>query len=401
MEKCNTYLPSVNENGASTITDEKWDEAVSYYNSEQYNKIVPTIIEYINTDFTSKYKTKNGYTIPHGSVIVSIILTDKEFKVSCPFVNIANAKKVPLMRKLAELRLTPLDLTNITLKDDNAVFEYACPLELCEPYKIYNVLKEICLFADRYDDEFIEKFDAERMQEPKIEPISAATKEEVYNKVQHLIDENIARLDYYISKRNGRGAWCTLNITLKQLEFYAEPQGYLRTEIENAVDLIYDRDMNFQDLVLKSKENLLKIRNYDKEKFFESLYDIEVFVPYKYSGKKENIRDNWSDSYDTIKEMMHETNYEAAATEMLSMFYNLFYYNLVNEEISKPITDAMALAGGKNWAEAAQELFKGMQSVMEDNFEMPDFGMDISAAMQEQMKNNMAMLQNMMKGFSN
>ncbi len=401
MEKCNTYLPSVNEKGASTITDEKWDEAVAYYNNEQYDKVVPTIIEYINKDFTSKYKTETGYTIPHGSVIVNVVLTDTDFKVACPFVNIANAKKVPLMRKLAELRLNPLDLTNITLKDDNAVFEYACPLELCEPYKIYSVLKEICLFADRYDDEFIEKFDATHMQEPKIEPMSPATKEEAYTKVQQLIDENVGRLDYYISKRNGRGAWCTLNITLKQLEFYAQPQGYLRTEIENAIDLIYNRDMNFQDLLLKSKENLLKIRNYDKEKFFESLYNIEVFVPYKYSGKKENIRDNWSDSYDTIKEMMNESSYEAAGTEMLSLFYNLFYYNLVNKEISKPITDAMALASGKNWGEAAQELFKGMQSVMEDNLEVEDYGMDISEMMKEQMKNSMAMIKNMMKGFSN
>lgn len=399
MEKCNTYLPCVNTKNASTIQDEKWDDAMSYFKSEQYQKVVPTIIEYINADFT-KYKTSNGYSIPHGSVVVNISLTDTTFKVECPFVHIKDAKKVPLMRKLAELRLNPLDLTNITLRNDDAIFEYQCPVELCEPYKIYDVLKEICLFADMYDDEMIEKFDATSIQEPKIEPFAQSLKEEVHTKVQQLIDEGIARLDYYMSKRNGRGAWCTLNITLKQLEFYAQPQGFLRTEIERAIDLIYDRDINFHDLLLKSKDNLLKIRNYNKEKFFDSLYGIEVFVPYKYSGKKDNIRENWSESYDSIKEMITNNNHEGACTEMLSMFYNLFYYNLVNEEISQPLMNAMAVASGQSWSEASESLLKGMKSIMEDSLDTESFGMDISEAMKEQMKNSMSMIQNIMKGFS-
>ncbi len=305
------------------------------------------------------------------------------------------------MRKLAELRLNPLDLTNVALRGDDAIFEYECPLDLCEPYKIYDVLKEICVFADMYDDEFIEKFDAKRIREPKIEPFAMSVKEEAYTKFQQIIDEHIARLDHYMTQRIGRAAWCTLNIAFKQLEFYAQPQGFLRTEIERAINLIYDRNINFHDLLLKSKENLLKIRNYDKQKFFDSLYNIEVFVPYKYSAKKENIRENWAESYSEIEDYMNGGNYEAASVEMLSMFYNLFYYNLINEEISKPLMDAMALASGQDWKTAAEKLYGGMEAIMEDKIDFGNFGMDISASMQEQMKNSMAMLQNFMNGFSN
>ncbi len=400
MEKCNRYLPVVNTKKSWTITDEEWDKALEHYRKEEYEKIVPTLISYINKDL-EKYKTNTGYSIPHGSVILNIILTDKEFKVECPFINIAEAKKVPLMRKLLELRLDMLDLATITLKEDNAVFEFSCPLELCEPYKIYAVLKEICLSADRYDDEFIEKFDAKNIQEPKIEQIPLPVKEEIHTKVQELIDDNVARLDYYVSKRDGRKVWCTLNIALKQLEYYAQPQGYLRTELENAIDLIYSDDINFHDMVLKSKENLLKIRNYDKEKFLENLYNIEVFVPYKYSGKKENIRDNWSDRYDDVIELMNNNNHEAACIEMLSAFYDLYYYNLVNKEISKPIEKAMSEASGKKWSEAAEYLFKGMRKIMEDEDDEDDFGMDISNMMNEQMKASMSMFKKMMSGFSN
>ncbi len=49
----------------------------------------------------------------------------------------------------------------------------------------------------------------------------------------------------------------------------------------------------------------------------------------------------------------------------------------------------MALASGKNCSETVQELFKGMQSIMEDNFEMHHFGDIHSEMMQEQIINNM------------
>jgi len=46
----------------------------------------------------------------------------------------------------------------------------------------------------------------------------------------------------------------------------------------------------------------MKPYHYSKEKVLESLYKIEVFIPHKYSGKKENIRDNWESYYD-VQEM--------------------------------------------------------------------------------------------------
>lgn len=399
MEKCNIFLPTIHSQKGSPITDEKWDEAMSYYQSGQYEKIIPTLVDYLSADF-GKYKTPDGYSIPHGSVVVDVKLSPTHFHVECPFVDISEAKKVPLMRKLAELRLNPLDLTNISLRNDKAMFEYSCPLELCEPYKIYDVLKEICVFADMYDDEFIEKFDAKSMQEPRIEPISDSLKETAFREIKHLIEDNIARLDYYISKRDGGNAWITLNVCLKQIEFYARPQGFLRTQIERAINAIYRRDLSLHDILLQGKEDLLKFLNYDKDKFFDSLYLIETFVPSKYSGKIDNIRENWEEPYEEVQEMINDNEHEDACMKMLSNFYNLFYYNLVNEDIARPITEAMAKASGQSWREAAASLFQGMQAIMEDNVEMESHGMDLSQMMQEQMQNSMSMLKNFMSGFN-
>ncbi|WP_109851645.1 hypothetical protein [Aquimarina sp. AU58] len=400
MEKCNSYVPPIYSTGGSTIQDEKWDETIALYNSNQFDKIIPAILNYLDPKLI-QYKTDASYSIPHGSVVVNLHQTEKEIKITCPFVDLSGSKKMPLMRKLSELRMHPLNLTNISLVNDQAVFYFECPLSLCEPHKIYNVLHEICLYADIYDDEFIEKFGAKHLQDPNIEPVSDLVKEEAYIKFQHILKEGIQNFDYYRSKRDDNNSWYTLNIILKQLEYYLQPQGFLITEINRAIHSIYDDNVTFQDRLLKGKTALNKLKEYDKDKFFNCLYKVQTFIPRKYSGKKENIRENWSESYEIAQDMINNSRHRDASVFLLSCFYNLFYYNLISAEIGTPISEAMAKASGLSWNEASSVLYSGMEAIMEDNIGFGDFGMDLSKVMGEQMENSMAMVRNMMKGMLN
>ena len=151
--------------------------------------------------------------------------------------------------------------------------------------------------------------------------------------------------------------------------------------------------------MLNGKSNLEKLSSYNKEKVLDDLYKIETFIPHKYSGKKENIRDNWEDSYSDIQELMEQSRFEDASNIILSNFYNLFYYNLVDETISQPITNALSQASGLNYNQAAPILFKGMQAIMEDTVLANDFGMDLSKIMGEKMQESMALVQQMMANF--
>ncbi|MBR9853925.1 MAG: hypothetical protein GYB37_05015 [Algicola sp.] len=322
MSKNYIYYPPINAKKSSTRQDEKWDEAVAFFNSKQYDKVIPTLLEYVGNHFESK-KMGDTYEIPHGSVVISITQTADELLVKCPFLHIENAKKVPLMRRLAELRMYPLNLANVVLEDNLVYFTFACPISLCEPYKIYGVFREICYHADSFDDEFIEKFGAAHLQEPKTIPFSENVKQEAYANCQKILEEGIQRLDHYMEKRHGNNAWYTLNTTLKKIEFHTEPQGYLRTVLEKAIDGLYDRKVPFQNRLLNGKSSLEKLKNYPKDKFLDDLYQIETFIPYKYSAKKENIRENWEDSYAEAQEMMGNAQFEDACNLLQSCFYGL------------------------------------------------------------------------------
>lgn len=398
MDKNISYTPSIQTKLASTRQDEKWDEAIALFNSKQYQLVLPTLLEYVGINLQDKKEGKT-YVVPHGSVVLTITHADTELSVKCPFIDIADAKKVPLMRRLAELRMYPLNLTNIVLEDTLVYFSFVCPLNLCEPYKIYSVLREICYYADSLDDEFIEKFNAKHLQEPKITPFSTDLKEEAFGNYQKVIEEGLQRFNHYMEKRDQNNVWYTLNITFKKIEFFAEPQGYLRTILEKSVDGIFDRNTPFQNRLLNGKESLENLKAYEKDKFSEDLYQIETFIPHKYSSKKENIRENWEDSYSDAQEMIANSRFEDASNLLQSCFYGLFYYNLVDESISKPITDALSQANGLDWSQAAPILLNGMQAIMEDQLLGNDFGMDLSKVMGTQMQQSMAAMQEMMANF--
>ena len=129
MNTNSIYYPPLQPKLASTRQDEKWDEALALFKNKQYQNILPTLLDYVDANLKNK-KSGNTYEIPHGSVVVHITQTEENLVVECPFLNIENAKKVPLMRRLIEMRMYPLNLTNITLKGDLIYFSFSAPLSL-------------------------------------------------------------------------------------------------------------------------------------------------------------------------------------------------------------------------------------------------------------------------------
>lgn len=111
-------------------------------------------------------------------------------QIKVPFAKVTETtNKVALYRKVAEINFAPLSLSQIYLKENTLWFEYESPIPLCEPYKVYDVLREICVYADKYDDEFIDKYKTEFLHEPKITPLTENEKEEVWQQISNILDD--------------------------------------------------------------------------------------------------------------------------------------------------------------------------------------------------------------------
>lgn len=354
----------------SNVDVDSWEKVQTHFQNNEFAESVRTCINYINPNIEKKFANidRTEYNIPHGSIIVNLKITETDLMVSAPFLDIANAKQVPVLRQVAQLNFSPLVLSHIDLEDDKLYFRFSCTLDACEPYKLYDVLREICINADNYDDEFIAKFNAVRIQEPKIIPYTSTEKEMVWNIIQQYINEAFSIYTELENKRLNAYLWDVLIITLLKIDYFCAPQGSLRNEIEKAITNLNSKDEFYQKLS-GGKEFLKKLQTYDRAKFENDLYKIETFVPYKFRNTLDSVRNSFKKAYETAENEMKNKDSIGANFTLQYAIFNFLYSNNLDDNIAIELTTALQNSSAKPIQNAAQILFDSMKKVMsEDNF---------------------------------
>ncbi len=352
----------------SNIDADIWDKVLLHFQNNEFAETIRTCINYINPNIEKTFANANKteYNIPHGSIIVNLKITENDLIVSAPFLDISNAKQVPVLRQVVQLNFSPLILSHIDLEDDKLYFKFSCTLDACEPYKLYDVLREICINADNYDDEFIAKFNATRIQEPKINPYTSTEKEIAWNTIQQYITEAFDVYTQLENKRLNTYLWDILMITLLKIDYFSAPQGVLRNEIEKAIVNLNSKDEFYQKLS-GGKEFLKKIQNYDRVKLENDLYKIETFVAYKIRNTLDTVRNNFKKAYETAENEMKAKDYIGATFTIEYAIFNFFYSNNIDDNIANELTTALERSSAKPIQEAAQILFDAMKKVMTDD----------------------------------
>ncbi len=367
MDNNLSFHKSIRKSDKPLTNDTSWDKVIDLHKQKDYKKAVLGILDYVDLDLISKRGNpeRTEFVIPHGSAELHIKITDTDLIVHAPFLNINNGKKIPLMRKVTELNFSPLNLSAIRLKSDELAFHYECPLELCEPYKTYDALREICIYADSYDDEFIAKFDAKWIHEPKIVQYSTEQKQYAWDNMQVYIKEAKSAISYFENKRSLNFAWDILAITLMKLEYYIQPQGLLRIELEKKIGYLTSSQDAIDTKINRGKNYLDKLSNYDRAEFETNLYSTEVFIPYKIRSNQQAIKTHSENAYAQAKKEREQGNHLAATFTLVYQFFHLFYHNNVPVGIMETMEDGLEKSSGKSWLDASNTLFKTLEVVMQ------------------------------------
>lgn len=349
----------------SKVAPDYWDQVLKLYEEQSYKEAILGILQYVDEGLISRTGNadQTRFEIPHGSAVVHVEIGTEALHVEAPFLRIDQANKIPLLRQVAQINFTPLNLAKIILRDEKLAFHYTCPLALCEPYKMYELFREICFYADHYDDEFIQKFGAQWLQEPVIHPFREAEKKQAWKRVQSYVEEAFTYIEYFENKRSFAHAWDIVALTLWKIEYYCEPQGIFRNELQKAIEN-QQENASLIDKVNRGKDYLRKLQQSDQQAFEADLYRTERFIPIKFRSTPENIRTNFEESYQRAKAERDGNDHLGATLTLSSIFLKLFYYNHVEESIANPIEKALQEASGRSWAEASDLLWKAMNNFM-------------------------------------
>ncbi len=357
----------------SKVNVPHWDVVMDLYEEGKYRDATIEVLNYVDDSIIEKFGNpeKTEFVIPHGSVVVNLNITDTELSVNAPFLKVPQQNPIPLLRQVAQINFSPLNLAMIVLEGDSLIFKYSTPLELCEPFKVYDVLREICSYADTFDDDFIKKFGAIRITEPKVKYYSKEQTDVVWNTVQEYIDEAFKYIEYYQAKRWPGFEWDIIIQTLEKIDFYVAPQGALRVEMERNISLMQNKNYSLTEKLNKGREYLKKLKNYNRQEFDEDIYVAETFIPYKFRTTLENIQSNFKGSYENAQKKMTDNQFMTATLTIAYAFLNCNYNTNVPDQVYAIFTNSLVNASNKTWDQSAKILWKAIDDIMNNRMNAP------------------------------
>ena len=351
----------------SKMTVPKWDETMDAYKANRFKDSFLSLLDYVDIDIRKKYGNADEtyFKIPHGSIIVEIEITDTHLKVKAPFLKVGPTHKIPVFRRIAEINFSPLNLAQIKFNNDELYFNYETQLNLCEPYKIYYVLEEICHKADNYDDEFISAFDVEALHEPSITEFSGEVLDTIWEKFNSYLDEAFAYFESFDQKRIGYFNWDIIDLTLKRIEYYMCPQGKLRTDIEKEVSNLRSQ-APINDRVQRGKQFLQSLKAMSKDDVLQNFYVAESFIPIKGRGDINSIKNGLQGKYNTAKGEIEKNDHIGATLSLLTGFYDMYYNTMIPNDINDKTLAILESVAGKPWKESAKMLHEGMDAIINE-----------------------------------
>ncbi|WP_318312408.1 type III secretion system chaperone family protein [Flagellimonas crocea] len=345
-----------------------WTKAMDAYDAKDYRTALIETINYINSNVLENCSTEGDIQIVQGqgSAEIHISITKDTFTITAPFVKITEqTNKVALFRRVAEINFNPLTLTQIHLKQDTLWFEYETPIALCQPYKVYDLLREISVYADNYDDEFIDKYKADFYQEPKVTPLTEEEKEKVWQQISEILEDYNNFSLFFKEKRWDDFQWDIIVVSLLKIANIPCVHGSLRTKLEEYVANLFNGQIDFNHRIDKGVNFMQKLLEKPKEEFFENIYHAETLISLKWRSSTEIVQNYAQNMEKYVNTYIKDNNNMMLCYYLQYSLLKLIYdYNL-EEHQKNAIYDVLEKVSGKEMHEAKPMLLHTYQSFLE------------------------------------
>lgn len=375
MQQTLTFNRSIMPSTESKMDISSFDLSLKAFDEKEYVQSFYHLLNYINPTFKEKYGNAEAteFYIPHGSIVVSVKIEDNQLKVAAPFLSLPEKGKIPMLRQMAVLNFNYLNMIQIKLKEDNKLFfEYACPIDLVEPYKIYDVLEDVCYTGDRFDDEFMTKFGAQRIYEPKVTQYDDVMVDNVYRTIQEACIEGLEAINYFEGARKYGYEWNIISCVIFKVLYYAQPQGQLMNDLNKAIQDLDRDNIPLADVVAEGKAIVERLKAMPKEELAKELYFTETFIPPKRRSVLKNIQDNFSKEFDKATNDLESGDYMNCCVRIVYEFYRLYFYNNVQDDVNNVVVRAMEKSSAKPWEEAAPILHEAVKKIMDGDLTIDD-----------------------------
>jgi len=348
------------------VHTEHWDLAKEAFDEKKYKQAVLEVIRFVNSKALEGVDTSGEVDITgyQGSAQMNIHVDDDVFRVKAPFLKITDGtNKVALLRKIAEINFSAMSLAQIVRHDRRLCFEYEMPVALAQPNKVYDILWEVSVNADKYDDLLINHFGADFVMAPSKKELTPEESREVRWQIEQLFEDFRQIMDYFVRHRHEDYKWELSAITLLKFSNMPYVHGQLRTDLINEISQMFDSDISFDYRADRAARYVKKLMETPMEELFENIYHAPQFVSLRWRMTEDIIAERLKNYVQTVETNHQKERLMYQYYYLKIIFHKLIYdYNLEKDYL-EAIQHTLVAVNGKDYEEAVpllEELFYKM-----------------------------------------
>jgi len=340
---------------------EHWNNAIDAFDEKEFKKAAIEIINYMNPSMMEGKDVEKDVEIvqTQGSAELHVKITDSIFSVKAPFLKITDTtNKVALLRKIAEVNFSPLKLAQIQLDNDELWFKHEMPIELSQPNKVYDVLRNIAVYADDYDDIFIEKYKAEFYKKPEHTQLSNEEREQIWSQISDIFEDYTNYTQFFKDKRWDDYQWDNLVISMLKISNMPYVHGKLRSDLIEYIGNLFDGDLDFNFRVDKGVNYMKKLLAKSKEDIMKDVYHAEQFISLRWRSSEQIITDRLKNSIERVQDYeKNESNFNLSYYLQFTLLKLIYDYNL-EANYKDAIESVLEKVAGLEPTDAAPKLVK-------------------------------------------
>ncbi|MRH98962.1 hypothetical protein GH721_00320 [Kriegella sp. EG-1] len=338
-----------------------WDKAMDAHEAKDFRNALLETINYINPEVLLNKDTSGTLNIVQGqgSAEIQVTISEDKFILKAPFLRVTeNTNKVALYRKIAEVNFHPLTLTQIQLNNKELWFEYEMPIELGQPNKVYDILREICVYADDYDDEFVDKYKASFYKDPNVQPLTSSEIDQVWQQISQITEDYKTFSEFFKEKRWDAFQWDITVISILKLVNMPYVHGNLRTKLQEYVNNMFNGQIDFQYRIDKGKKFMQELCAKSKEEFLNDIYHADSFISLKWRSSTQILQDDVKNWENTVNRYIKDNdNFALSYFLQYNYLYLIYNYNL-EENHKNTIYDVLESVSGLEPHDAVPKLLE-------------------------------------------
>ena len=355
------YVRPIKSIDDPVVNVDYWEEAVDAFDEKKFKKSVIAVINYLNPQLLKDKNTAHDIEIiqMQGSAEIQVKITDEIFSIKAPFLRITDqTNEVALLRKVAEVNFSPLRLAQIHQKNDELWFEYEMPIDLAQPNKVYDILRNVSIYADDYDDMFIEKYNATFYKKPKYIELTEKEKEQVWTQISDVLEDYKNYTQFFKEKRWDSFQWDNLVISMLKISNMPYVNGKLRSDLIEYINNLFNGNLDFNFRVDKGVNFMKKLTDMSKEEIMKNVYHAEQFISLRWRSSEEIISEKLKGNLEQVQKYEREESNFNLSYYLQFVLLKLIYDYTLEEKYKNAIEEVLENVSGLTPTEAAPKLTK-------------------------------------------